>query len=123
MLYTGIMIVCFSVFVITASTANGEGSLMKDGDPSNNFLPKTPPLSTTMECIINLTVQYFVIYSGLFVVRTVNDLNGVDNAKSAAVKALEMAKDSVTYAPMLCILFVGTRMRALQLTQNQGAPP
>merc|ERR1719420_1334338 len=27
------------------------------------------------------------------------------------------------YAPMLCILFLGTRMRALQITQGKGDPP
>jgi len=30
---------------------------------------------------------------------------------------------SVGFAPLLCILFVATRMRALQITQQMGAPP
>merc|ERR1719321_1546392 len=30
---------------------------------------------------------------------------------------------SLGLAPLLCILFVATRMRALQITQQQGAPP
>ena len=25
----------------------------------------------------------------------------------------------MTYAPMLCVLFIGTRMRAIQLTQGE----
>merc|ERR1719456_1929691 len=38
------------------------------------------------------------------------------------LQTLENAKATVMYAPMLSILFVGTRMRALQITQNRGAP-
>merc|ERR1712025_1053338 len=36
--------------------------------------------------------------------------------------AMENAKGTIAFCPMLAILFVGTRMRALQLTQNRGAP-
>merc|ERR1719217_1424854 len=36
--------------------------------------------------------------------------------------AIESAKSTVQFAPMLCILFIATRMRALQITQNRGAP-
>merc|ERR1719298_102109 len=36
--------------------------------------------------------------------------------------AMENAKGTIAFCPMLAILFVGTRMRALQLTQNKGAP-
>merc|ERR1719456_2067095 len=43
----------------------------------------TPPISVTMQCVINLTVQFFTV---------------------------------------LAILFVGTRMRALLITNNKGAP-
>merc|ERR1719169_294423 len=36
--------------------------------------------------------------------------------------AMEAARATVQYAPMLAILFVGTRMRALQITQQKGSP-
>merc|ERR1719378_1626148 len=32
---------------------------------------------------------------------------------------LESACTTVTYAPMLCVLFLGTRMRAIQLSQGE----
>merc|ERR1719156_86623 len=48
----------------------------------------TPPVSVTMQCVVNLTWQFFTVYTLIW----------------------------------LAILFVGTRMRALQLTQNRGAP-
>merc|ERR1719252_80325 len=96
-LYGGVIVLCCSAFVITKSTANGRGSLMYDGDASNNYLPRVPPMSTTMACIINLTVQYFVIFSALIIIRKVNDIMEVDNSKSTLVNTLEQTKDSVTF--------------------------
>merc|ERR1719201_1445469 len=37
-------------------------------------------------------------------------------------QTMENAKATVQFCPMLAILFVGTRMRALQMTDNRGAP-
>lgn len=122
MLYGGVVIICFSAFVITPATANGQGSLMRDGNASNNYLPTVPPFSTTLMCIVNLSAQFFIILSALIILRKLNDAMGVDNKKSALVNVLEQTKDSVVFAPMLCVLFLGCRMRALQLSQNQGAP-
>ena len=34
--------------------------------------------------------------------------------------AIETAKSTVQFAPMLCVLFIATRMRALQITDNKG---
>jgi len=78
-----------------------------------------PPISTTMKCIINLTVQYFLVYTALAVVRTMNDLSAPVNGKKPyafAQSVLHAASLTVNYAPMLSVLFLGTRMRALQLS-------
>jgi len=75
----------------------------------------TPPVSTTMKCVINLTIQYFVGYTALAVVRTYNELNNAAPL-TFAPKILEAACTTVNYAPMLSVLFLGTRMRALQLS-------
>lgn len=64
-----------------------------------------PPLSTTMKCVLNLTVQFFVIYTMLYIVMTMNKFAG--KATSELQKILERAEATVFYAPMLCILFVG----------------
>merc|ERR1719506_986290 len=82
----------------------------------------TPPLSPTMQCVLNLVFQYFVIYLLLWVYYTVEDLSSGQINLHAAKDAIESAKSTVQFAPMLCILFVATRMRALQMTQNRGAP-
>merc|ERR1719440_1304576 len=36
--------------------------------------------------------------------------------------AMENATGTVAFCPMIAILFVGTRIRALRLTNNRGAP-
>merc|ERR1719393_344635 len=41
---------------------------------------------------------------------------------TAAKDAIESAKSTVQFAPMIAVLFVATRMRALQMTDNKGAP-
>merc|ERR1719465_374179 len=82
----------------------------------------TPPLSPTMQCVLNLVFQYFLIYLLLWVYYTVEDFASGQINLHAAKDAIESAKSTVQFAPMLCILFVATRMRALQMTQNRGAP-
>jgi len=81
----------------------------------------TPPVSTTMKCVINLTIQYFIVYTALAIVRTYNELNNSAPLKTAP-KILEAACTTVNYAPMLSVLFLGTRMRALQLSGGNPDP-
>merc|ERR1719389_1614071 len=80
----------------------------------------TPPISVTMQCVINLTVQFFIIYILIWVALTVKELTGWE--WHFITNTMENAKGTIAFCPMLAILFVGTRMRALQLTNNRGAP-
>merc|ERR1719484_130824 len=81
----------------------------------------TIPVSPMMQCVINLSFQYFFIYILLWIFITVEDF--FPDMKLDFVRdAIESAKSTVQFAPMLCVLFVGTRMRALQMTNNKGAP-
>merc|ERR1719420_1100992 len=82
----------------------------------------TPPLSPTMQCVLNLAFQYFLIYALLWVFITVEDFTGGALNLEKAKEAIESAKSTVQFAPMLAVLFIATRMRALQLTDNKGAP-
>merc|ERR1719446_1018530 len=75
-----------------------------------------------MQCILNLTLQYFVIYTALGITRTVLDFQGKDHKQSDMAIALKQASETMFYAPMVCMMFVGFRMRVLQLTKGQGAP-
>merc|ERR1719389_1467386 len=80
----------------------------------------TPPISVTMQCVINLTVQFFTVYLGLWIAQTVKDFFGYPLPK--LTQLMQDAQATVAFCPMLAILFVGTRMRALMITNNKGAP-
>merc|ERR1719181_2154667 len=76
-----------------------------------------------MECILNLTLQYIVIYTALGICRTVLDFQGVAHSSSQVHASLKHASETMFYAPMVCMRFVGFRMRVLQLTKGTGNPP
>merc|ERR1719247_3759679 len=80
----------------------------------------TPPISVTMQCVINLTIQFFCIYLVIWVGVTVKELTKWSSP--LLMQTMENAKATVQFCPMLAILFVATRMRALQITRNRGAP-
>lgn len=92
---------------------------------------KTPELSPAMQCIIHLTIQFFAVYLALWLAisirqwtRTENDFEAQHaQSSNAPLEILEMACHTVMFCPMLCVLFLAARMRALQLTRNRGAPP
>merc|ERR1719160_2384747 len=80
----------------------------------------TPPISVTMQCVINLTVQFFICYIIIWVGITVKEFTGFE--WHFITNCMQNAIGTTAFCPMLAILFVGTRMRALQLTDNRGAP-
>jgi len=80
----------------------------------------TPPISVTMQCVINLTVQFFTVYLGLWIAQTVKDFLSYDLPR--LTELMLDAQATIAFCPMLAILFVGTRMRALMITNNKGAP-
>jgi len=125
-LYGGIGAVVYSVFVIQ----HPEGAAM------------TPAVSPAMQCVINLAMQYFLIYTLIFVCATIKSivsgkgmpaLNDAEQAvamrfqqqsvvvtyMTRAIVIFDAARATVMFAPMLCILFLGARMRALQLMKNE----
>jgi len=90
----------------------------------------TPPVSPAMQCVIGLTCQYFLVATALFICYSILEYLG-DHKKNTIAnvqRLLEMFEDgmkSVMFAPMLSMLFVGARMRALQLTRtvDDRVPP
>merc|ERR1719263_1520465 len=100
-LYGGFTAVIYSVFVIEHPT---DVSL-------------TPPISPAMSCVMNLTVQYFFIYLCLWVCITCQQILGSSPIWDKAIAIFDAGRATVMFAPMLSMLFIGTRMRALQLTK------
>jgi len=78
-------------------------------------------LSTTMECVLYFEAAYFGVVLVQDLTMFVEEFEEIeltmlrDTAISAGI--------SLGLAPLLCILFVATRMRALQITQQLGDPP
>jgi len=88
----------------------------------------TPPLAPAMLCVTIFTVQYFTIYLLIWILITLKQFtsrgsdSGRPGQQDVALQALFAAKDSVSAAAILSVLFLGARMRALQITNNKGAP-
>merc|ERR1719473_1822639 len=108
-LYAGFTAVMVSVFLIEHPT---DVSL-------------TPPISPAMACVMNLTVQYFTVYLALFVCITIKQFAPGIQIMSFLIAIFEAGQKTVMFAPMLSILFIGARMRALQLTMatDNTIPP
>jgi hypothetical protein len=89
---------------------------------------KTPPISPAMQCVMNLTAQFFFVYLMLWVLITLRQVAvsyrnmDYEGFFEKAIPTMEAAKGTVQFAPMLSVLFLGLRMRALQITGSQGQP-
>merc|ERR1719271_1901113 len=111
-LYGGFTAVIVSVFTIEDT-----------GDPE-----ATPPIAPAMQCVINLTAQFFFVYLMLWVLISLRQL-AVSNKNMSyesffdkAIPTMEAARATVQFAPMLSVLFLGLRLRALQITGSKGQP-
>merc|ERR1719326_2192116 len=110
-LYGGFTAVIVSVFTIEAE------------DPAD-----TPPITPAMQCVINLTAQFFFVYLMLWVLISFRQLavsqrnESYNSFFAKAIPTMEAAKATVQFAPMLSVLFLGLRMRALQITGSKGQP-
>jgi hypothetical protein len=78
------------------------------------------PLSPTMKCVQYFSFLYFTVHIGQWVTFFVQDI--FRKHYKIAQDTLLAAGVSVGFVPLLCILFVATRMRALQITQQEGSP-
>merc|ERR1740130_1186716 len=56
-----------------------------------------------------MCVQYMIIYTALAVCRTYQEFSGTCKGKVEA--GLRDAAQTLTYGPMLCVLFIACRMR------------
>merc|ERR1719310_2628328 len=83
----------------------------------------TPPVSPAMQCVMNLTIQFFFIYLMLWVSITVKQFtDSLGEGLDIAIQTFDSARATVMFCPMLSVLFLGLRLRALQLKPQVGAP-
>merc|ERR1719379_1258824 len=105
-----------------SATMSLDGKLRKDlpvGE--NNALGTVRPMSTTLWCIINITVQYLLVYTILAFIHLYQDWSEED--WPIMVRTFRNAAHTVTYGPAFCVLLLGCRMRVNWLTQGHGSAP
>merc|ERR1719265_1855383 len=83
---------------------------------------KVERVATSINCVVNLTIQYFVIYTALALLRTMADVWNLKYEQVPVQKILQTAALTVNYAPMLAVLFLAVRMRVTWLTTGRGNP-
>merc|ERR1719486_1486816 len=106
--YGGVVGVIYSIFVFEAP-AGPDATL---------------PVSPTVQCVVNLTCQFFFVYFMMTVMLTISELSGgkLRLEKWTLFAAIDATKATLAFAPMLSILFVTTRMYALLITDKRGSP-
>merc|ERR1719453_989717 len=103
MLYGGFTVVCYG------------GITMKVGD-------EPPPVAPAVQCTMNLACQYFFVYLMVAVIQTMEQFGGRSETSRKLASVFQLATNTVNFAPMLAILFIGARMRALQIDPKNGNP-
>merc|ERR1719456_1504010 len=71
---------------------------------------------------MNLCYQFFGIYLAIALIQTFHNFSGPTKTTEKLAGALKLGQNTVNFAPMLCILFIGARMRALQIDPVAGNP-
>merc|ERR1719316_162011 len=82
--------------------------------------PEVFPVPTTSRCIVIMVCQYMIIYTALAVCRTYQEFTGTGKGKVEA--GLRAAAQTLTYGPMLCVLFIACRMRVEFLSDGKDQP-
>merc|ERR1719359_2319225 len=82
-----------------------------------------PPVSPAVQCVMILSCQYFGVYGAIQVCKSVEEWLSFQNQFLHTLQeACSTATLSMNFAPMLAVLFIGARMRALQMDPVNGAP-
>merc|ERR1719316_33093 len=104
-LYTSMLAVVVSIYTLRAPA----------GMP-------TPPLSTTLSSLLQLSCQFFLVYGLHWALAATHAFIFTGKWTLILESTVLAAKNSVQFCPILAILFVSCRMRALQITQQKGDP-
>merc|ERR1719399_1892084 len=117
-----------ALLVLAAAVHGAQVALEVDETPmekiplvGSQFKPKG--VSTSMQCVISLTIQYMAVYTALALCRTAMDLFNLKYENFPIQDILKTATLTVNFAPMLAVLFLACRMRVTWLTQGKGNPP
>eukprot|EP00929_Paragymnodinium_shiwhaense_P061727 TRINITY_DN30853_c0_g1_i1.p1 TRINITY_DN30853_c0_g1~~TRINITY_DN30853_c0_g1_i1.p1 ORF type:complete len:1022 (-),score=155.48 TRINITY_DN30853_c0_g1_i1:186-3251(-) len=90
--------------------------------PVNDRLLYFRPVSVSLYCVMILSVQSLLIYTGLAFSRNYDELSG-RLRPTMTTETLAVAARGATFSAMLAMLFVGCRMWVLATTNGLGEPP
>lgn len=90
--------------------------------PETIFPSGTPPVSPAVGATVNLTSQFFIVYIAQAVVRSLITFKGPTPQFIKLLGVFQLACYTLNMAPMLAILFIGARMRALTIDPLNGNP-
>merc|ERR1719262_414636 len=107
-LYVGFAAVCVGVFLFKPPPGVWDGPI--------------PPVSPAVACTMILSVTFFMIYFLVAVSRTYSQSSGGQLFTSNFETVMLRAADTLAMAPMLSVLFLAARMRALQMDPISGNP-
>merc|ERR1719235_2581100 len=121
--------------LITLMAAGAQANFLQTGDEPIEVVEnvkevpvvgsqfKTKGVTTAMQCVVSLSIQFMIVYTALAICRMGADSFGMKYDNVPIQKILQTATLTVAFAPMLAILFLAFRMRVNQLTKNRGDPP
>merc|ERR1719326_1184070 len=82
--------------------------------------PDVFPVPTASRCIVIICCQYMIIYTALAICRTYQEFTG--SGKGPIEAGLKSAAQTLTYGPMLCVLFIACRMQVEFLSDGKDQP-
>merc|ERR1719364_470961 len=90
--------------------------------PKSVYPDGAPPVSPAVACTMNLCFQYFAVYLGIALIQTYQSFYGESTTSSKWKATFTLLSNTVSFAPMLAVLFIGARMRALNMDPVNGNP-
>merc|ERR1719181_2247195 len=123
------------LFMMLAAGVQGQQAFLQVGDEPIADVTKVKQVpivgsqfevngvTTSMQCVVSLTIQFMIVYTALAICRIAADSWGLKYDNLPIQKILQTATLTVAFAPMLAILFLAYRMRVNQLSKNKGDPP
>jgi len=86
------------------------------------LLPFGGAVSPAISCTVGLTLQFFLVHLSLAAVSGALHFPLQSRSAHKLLQVSKLAAHTVSFAPMLCALFIAARVRAMQLGGDQGEP-
>ena len=90
--------------------------------PAGVWEGEIPDVSPAVACTMTLSCAFFLCYLMLAISKTYTQFAAGNTATTKFEEVVKMAANTMGLAPMLCVLFLGTRMRALHMDPVNGNP-